>query len=197
MARPALSPLNEPPAWANEYVGLPWKNGGRLDPGRLAAGPLKEGDGLDCWGLARMVAAERFGAELPAYDTTIWREFSTDGAPSRDDRRAQVEANAELAAFIGGEKARHWAPVWEAATAPDRSTPAQERVTGPLGGGEVRPGDVVLIRNAGAAIHVGIAVAPGWMLHIEDGVDAMCVPYDDARTERRVIGFYRWVGERC
>lgn len=176
MARPALSPLNEPPAWADAYVGLPWKNGGRAR------------DGLDCWGLARLVAAERFGAELPAYDTTTWREFSTDGAPSRDDRRKQVEANAELAAFIGGEKARHWAPVWEAATAPP---------LGPLGGGEVRPGDVVLIRNAGAAIHVGIAVAPGWMLHIEDGVDAMCVPYDDARTERRVIGFYRWVGERC
>lgn len=166
--RPQLSPLHQPSAWADDYVGLPWKNGGR------------ERTGLDCWGLVRLVAAERFGATLPAYDETVWRE--------RETRRDQVESNAELAAFMSGERVKGWQPVWEAAAATKDE---------PLGGGKVAAGDVVLIRNLGAPIHVGIVVAPGHMLHIEEEIDAMCVPYDDGRTASRVVGFYRWEGERC
>lgn len=167
-SRPPVSPLHEPPAWAAEYVGLKWKNGGRTR------------DGLDCWGLARLVAMERFGAALPAYDETAWRSCE-----KRDD---QVAANADLAAFMRGERAKGWATVWEAAGSPEGE---------PLGGGRVRAGDVVLIRNLGAAIHLGVVVAPGHVLHIEEGTDATCVPYDDGRTERRVIGFYRWEGVGC
>lgn len=161
--RPQLSPLHQPPAWADAYVGLPWKNGGRAR------------DGLDCWGLARLVAAERFGAALPAYDEAIWREC--------ERRRDQVEINAELAAFMNGERIKGWSTVWEVSSAPPDE---------PLGGGRVVAGDVAMIRNLGAAIHVGIVIAPGHMLHIEDEIDAMCVPYDDAMTARRVVGFYRW-----
>jgi len=39
-----------------------------------------------------------------------------------------------------------------------------------------------------------MAVAPGWMLHIEDGIDSVCAPYDGMECERRVTGFYRWEG---
>lgn len=44
-----------PPRWVAPYVGLPFHAKGR---GR---------DGLDCWGLARLVYAERFGVALPSY----------------------------------------------------------------------------------------------------------------------------------
>jgi cell wall-associated NlpC family hydrolase len=37
------------------YVGLPWSDGGRSH------------DGYDCWGLVRLVLAERLGIELPSY----------------------------------------------------------------------------------------------------------------------------------
>lgn len=167
--RPGLSPLHQPPAWADDYTGLPWKNGGR------------DRAGLDCWGLVRLVAAERFGATLPAYDETVWREEKR--------RRDQCESNAELGAFIRGERLKNWTTAWEAASAA-----AGEPLGGPEG---ARAGDVILIRNLGAGIHMGIVVAPGHMLHIEEGIEAVCVPYDVAGTARRVIGFYRWEGKRC
>ena len=46
----------EIPAWAAEYVGLPFRPHGR--------GP----EGYDCWGLVRRVLADRWGVEPPSYD---------------------------------------------------------------------------------------------------------------------------------
>lgn len=44
------------PAWVARYIGLPFALGGR--------GP----DAYDCWGLVRLVLAEQFGVQVPAYD---------------------------------------------------------------------------------------------------------------------------------
>jgi cell wall-associated NlpC family hydrolase len=41
--------------WADKYLGIPWKDGGR---GR---------DGVDCWGFVRLVLWEEFGHAVPAY----------------------------------------------------------------------------------------------------------------------------------
>ncbi len=43
-------------SWWGKYIGVPFVDGGRT----IA-------DGLDCWGLFRLVYAERLGVDLPTY----------------------------------------------------------------------------------------------------------------------------------
>lgn len=60
--------------------------------------------------------------------------------------------------------------------------------------GQEQPGDGILLRMMGHPIHVGVVVAKGWMLHIEEGIDACLERYDGPRWHRRVMGFYRYAG---
>jgi len=70
--------------WAAEYVGIPW----------LAKGRGREG--CDCWGLVRLVLAERFGVEQPSY---------AEGYASPAERE-------EIAALLrGGVPANGWLQV--------------------------------------------------------------------------------------
>lgn len=48
------------PAWAEGYIGIPYKALGR------------DRDGCDCWGLLAMVWREQFGRELPDYNNERW-----------------------------------------------------------------------------------------------------------------------------
>ena len=131
----------DPPPWAADYIGLPFKEHGR-DRG-----------GVDCFGLVYLVLAEKFGLRLPAY---------LDGYASTEDAE-------DIARIIRGEMA------------PWRLVPS----------GEELPGDVVLIRMLNHPMHVGFVVANGWMLHIEEGIDACLERYDGAKWRRRLIGIYR------
>jgi len=54
--RPSETLPADPPAWVAGYIGLPWREHGR------------DRSGCDCWGLLRLVLAERFGIAVPAYD---------------------------------------------------------------------------------------------------------------------------------
>lgn len=54
-----------------------------------------------------------------------------------------------------------------------------------------RPGDVVLFRVMGQPMHVGIIVAPGWMLHVERGIDSALDRLGGMRWGSRRIGLYR------
>lgn len=48
--------MPEIPDWVAGYVGIPYRTLGRAR------------DGADCWGLVRLVYADRLDVELPAYD---------------------------------------------------------------------------------------------------------------------------------
>lgn len=155
MARPVvpvLSPLHPPPAWAADYVGLPWRSKGRAR------------DGLDCWGLVRLVELERFGVELPLLDEVGWE--------SGDHKlTAEAEHKRRLIAMIAAEEARRWREV----------TPA-----------EAQPGDVVTFTVLGEPLHVGVVVSPGWMLHIRAGAGSLCQEYDGLAWRKKLETVHRF-----
>lgn len=54
-------------------------------------------------------------------------------------------------------------------------------------------GDIVLMRVGGHEQHVGLVVAPGVMLHTEEGCAAVTERMDSLRWRHRIVGFYRVV----
>lgn len=45
--------------------------------------------------------------------------------------------------------------------------------------------------------HVGIVVAPGWMLHVERATRTTCESYRSGRQANTVSRFYRWSCASC
>lgn len=52
------------PAWAAQYVGIPYRPLGR------------DRNGCDCWGLLALIWREQFGRDLPDYQAARWQERS-------------------------------------------------------------------------------------------------------------------------
>ena len=73
----------ELPDWVSAYVGLPFKEGGR------------HRDGLDCYGLLRLVINERFGGTVPEYEGIAYRPGEDRG----------------LLAALMDERIRLWRPI--------------------------------------------------------------------------------------
>ena len=71
------------PAWTADYVGLPFKEGGR------------DRQGLDCYGLLRLVINDRFAGAVPEYEGIAYR----DGA------------DKDLLVALMDERVRLWTPI--------------------------------------------------------------------------------------
>jgi len=145
--------MNQPPPWAAEYVGIPF-----VDLGRDRAG-------VDCWGLALLILAERAGIELPSLAT---------------DYRSEADAESVSAAIEAERTSGCWRRVEAGAEQPfdivEMSTPTRLAA----GGWTFAP------------LHVGVVAAPGWMLHVERATAAVLVRYrEDQAIRRRVLGFWR------
>ena len=54
-------------SWTNQYIGIPYKLNGR------------NREGLDCWGLVRMVYGEQFNVSLPALNQQYEHPTDADG----------------------------------------------------------------------------------------------------------------------
>lgn len=57
--------------------------------------------------------------------------------------------------------------------------------------GQEREGDAILLRMRRYPIHIGVVVAPGIMLHIEEECDACIERYTDRIWVNRIVAFYR------
>lgn len=122
----------------------------------------RDRSGCDCWGLARLVWRERCGLELP------------EGAGY---------ASAHDAARVGAVIERGLTEDWQAVAASAERPLDGVLLTGIVGQGRA------LQR---AAMHVGVVVAPGWLLHIGEGAGVTVEGYGPGgRMRRRVVGFYR------
>lgn len=144
-------------AWACEYVGLPFKFKGR------------DRDGVDCYGLLRLVLMEKKGLALPLHPHKSWNPAAS--------QTARARAAVNITRWI------------------EQGLSDWLKVTG----GRVRVFDGLRLLEGGAKMHMGLVVSPGWMLHAYDGSDAAIEPYGgppDSGVEyndNRIEGIYRHV----
>ncbi|MFC7455456.1 C40 family peptidase, partial [Insolitispirillum peregrinum] len=76
------------PAWAAEYIGLPFSDHGRTR------------DGVDCWGLVRLVLAEQFGFDVPSHDGSYRQTTDRDDL----DRLISTERSSAWSAVPAGSE---------------------------------------------------------------------------------------------
>ncbi|CAB4130463.1 Endopeptidase, NLPC/P60 domain containing protein [uncultured Caudovirales phage] len=57
---------------------------------------------------------------------------------------------------------------------------------------EAKLGDGILIRMRGYPFHVGLVLAPGWMIHTLEGVGSCIEDYRSMLWRDRLTGFYRY-----
>jgi cell wall-associated NlpC family hydrolase len=58
--------------------------------------------------------------------------------------------------------------------------------------GQEREGDGIMLRVRGVPMHIGMVVAPGFMLHIEQASLSVIEPYRSMMWARRVLSFHRY-----
>lgn len=139
--------------WAERYVGVPFLDGGRTL------------DGCDCWGLVRIVLAERAGIEVPSYDAISALDLIR---VARQVGRSLDVAPWRTRVAVGDERVLDVAVL--------RVHRSVERGSG---------------TDPRMPAHVGVIVGPGLVLHAQDGVNSVVQPIADQAIWRRIIGIFR------
>ncbi len=122
-------------------------------------------EGADCWGIVRLVLEEQFGIKVPSYDELDYENIEED-----HERWAILD---DIMLKVRDNKNNGWLQI----------IPGTEK-----------PGDVLLIRQSGRYVHVGVVVVRDIMLHSEEGVGCVVENYKGSSWVRRIIGIYRNVG---
>ena len=145
------------PAWAASYVGLRFADLGR------------DRDGVDCWGLARLIWRDQAGLDVPSFASTY--ERAADGAA----------VAASIVAY--GKNSGDWLEVAR----------GRERLFDAVlmrSHYEVQAGGVTSVETA--EMHIGVVLGPGWLIHVEEGIDAALGAYiRHRRISSRVVEFWR------
>jgi cell wall-associated NlpC family hydrolase len=133
--------------------------------------PFKDGGrdnkGCDCWGLIRLIYGHR-GVELPTYGEIAAKDL--------------IRVRSQISSDKGHSQ-------WDRVVL-----------------GSEQPMDIVVMTGAmrtsdgalrHAPVHVGLVTKPGWLIHTEDGYDAMHVCFRGGQARReievRVKEIYRYV----
>src|SRR5262245_18734529 len=98
-------------------------------------------------------------------------EFGID-VPSYAGRYTSTRDAEGIAPLVGEEASAHW-----------REVPV---------GADLAP-DALVFRFMGQPMHVGVVIAPGWFLHVMEGLDAVRERYDGMKWSRRIVAAYRHV----
>jgi cell wall-associated NlpC family hydrolase len=142
----------QPPSWAARYIGIPFARRGYSR------------EGLNCWGLVRLIMMEQAGVVLPTY----LERYET------MDRREWPHISSEMEKDL---------PEW--------TLVAAKADNGLLYHRPPHMFDVVLMSVNGRPLHVGIVVAKGAMIHVEEGISSMKESYTEGAWRHRVLGLYR------
>ena len=102
-----------------------------------------------------------------------------------------------LARLVALEQSGKALPSWAGECEPSDTKDAAGAISAHLSGfGEVpvheaREGDMILFTVGGHPCHIGTVTEPGYMLHIQRGVDASVESYRKPRWAKRIDGVYR------
>lgn len=141
----------QPPSWAEAYIGIPFSDLGRSQ------------NGCDCWGLVRLVLAQRCGLELPSLATSYESEAKSD-AVARSIDSARI--SGEWRFIVAGH---------------EREFDVAEMIT------PMRLGTAWCF----SPLHVGIVVSQGWLLHTERETGSLLCRYKEQGINKRIAGFWR------
>jgi cell wall-associated NlpC family hydrolase len=140
------------PRWAGGYVGLQWKALGR------------DRDGIDCWGLCRLIASDRFGWGWPDY--------------------TEAYSGKKMANSEDGLAAAYAEGLWEKLD--NKEDDLNTRASG------VAAGDVVHLKHAEHLVHVGLMLDSRHFIHVAMDQTSVITRVDDMIWRHRIEGFFRW-----
>lgn len=142
----------KPPSWVNDYIGIPFETHGR------------DHNGLDCWGLVRLVYEEKKGIILPSF-TDVYDDIK------QDNKSIAAEIRANMPRWEQVAHSTHDGLVW------DKDPEAL---------------DVVVMNIGNRPLHVGLMVSKDCMLHIERGIESACEKINQTQWKSRIAGVFRY-----